>query len=138
MTAYVLAAYRRTLVSTADRRATVLYLFDAAIRSCRQAADAIDDGRVRDKCRHVDKAIAAVAELAGALDLDNGGALAARLSSLYSFVMRALVSANAANNPSAARGCLVVLRTLREGWEQIVSGRNPVKEAPGLYAGMSA
>ena len=113
------------MVHTADRRSAVVYLYDAAIRALRQAADAIEDGRVAEKGRRLDQAMAAVVELAGALDLESGGELARRLNLIYSFVIRALIAANSGNNPTPAREGLAVLRTLREGWEQVALGRAP-------------
>ncbi|MCX7045129.1 MAG: flagellar export chaperone FliS [Candidatus Sumerlaeota bacterium] len=129
MKLYALRRYQRTLVDTADRRATIIYLYDAAIRACRQAAEAIEEGRVNDKCRHLDRALMGVVELAGALDFEIGGALAIRLVALYAYLIRSLVESNADNDAGKALGCLSVLRTLRDGWEQVANMRNPLNEA---------
>ncbi len=122
---YGLRQYQRTCVQTADMRSAVLCLFDAAIRHTRQAGEALDEKDLPGKCRHIDRALAAVAELAGALDLRYGGALAGRLSGLYNYVMRTLIRANSTNDTIHTASCLAVLRTLREAWEQVLLNRAP-------------
>jgi flagellar protein FliS len=102
----------------------VVYLYDAAIRSCRLAAEAIEAGQIAEKGRRLNQAMAAVMELASSLDFEAGGPLARRLNSIYSFLVRSLIASNAKNDASMARGCGAVLRTLREGWEKIVRSRN--------------
>ena len=125
MNHYGLRLYRHTLARTADRRATISYLFDVAIIGCRKAVEAIEANEMPKKGKSLDQAMAAVMELASALDLERGGALASRLHALYAFLMRSLIAVNARNDPALARGCAAVLRTLREGWDQIVHGRSP-------------
>ena len=138
MSPYGLSLYRRTLVRTADRRSAVLYLHDAAIRACRLAAEAIEEGRIGEKARQLDRALTAVTEMSGALDLDTGGALSARLLGLYAWLMRTIVSANGANSASDARACAAVLRILREGWEQIVHTPRSRCEEAGTPLGVRA
>lgn len=139
MNQYGIRRYQNTLVRTADRRVAVVYLYDAAITACRQAADAIEGERVSQKGRHMNQAMAALVELASALDFERGGAMAHRLSAIYSYLMRTLVQANARNDAHRIRGCLAVLRILREGWEQISYG-NPAsahRESLPVAAGLS-
>jgi flagellar secretion chaperone FliS len=122
---YGLQTYRHTLARTADRRATITYLFDVAIMGCRKAVEAIEANEMSKKGKSLDQAMAAVMELSGALDFERGGALAARLHALYAYLVRSIIVINAQNDSALARGCAAVLRTLREGWDQIVRGRIP-------------
>jgi flagellar protein FliS len=108
----------------------VLYLYDAAIRSCRKAVDAMESGRPVERWKWFDRAMVAVSELAGALDFEQGGAVAQRLNAIYSFLLRSLISANKSNDPVHVHGCLAVLRTLRAAWEQIAQAPRSGAPAP--------
>ena len=114
--------YQQTRAYTADSRFAVLYLYDVAIRAGRQAAEALEQGNIRNKCVHLEKALSAVTELAGALDVRTGGALAGNLNRLYAYVQLSLIRANAGNDREAILGAMSALRILREGWETICEG----------------
>ena len=122
MRPYGIRQYQQTRAHTADSRLAVLYLYDAAIRAGRLAVEALEQGHIRDKCRHLERSISAVTELAGALDMRSGGRLAGNLSSLYAYVQLSLIRANGTNDREAILGAMSVLRILREGWETICEG----------------
>jgi flagellar protein FliS len=72
------------------------------------------------KIKSVDKALKIISDgLNGSLDLEAGGEIAERLSSLYSFISKQLVQANAKNDSAGMDTCIELLEDLRGAWQEI-------------------
>ena len=118
------SSYHQTQVTTADKREIVLYLYDGAIRFLNQALEAIERGDVPEKCQQLSRAMDIIMELTCMLDFEQGGEIAVRLSSLYTFAMQNLLHANVTRTPEAAekpiRHTITIISTIRDGWKQII------------------
>jgi len=90
---------------------------DGAIRFARQAQLKFAEPGVRGHA--LGRAHAIVSELMIALDHEKGGEIAARLESLYRYVLDGLISANAKGDARALDSAIGVLETLAEGWHEI-------------------
>jgi flagellar secretion chaperone FliS len=124
--------YRQTGVQTGMEAASphrlVVMLFDGLMEAISQAQGAIGTDNVELKCRAIGRALRIVDEgLKGALDLQQGGSLAADLSDLYGFVIQRLTEANLHSNTAALEDCKRVIEPLREAWIAI----GPQAEATG-------
>ncbi len=60
--------------------------------------------------------LAIIGCLKGALNMDQGGEIAAQLEQLYDYIDRRLVEASAANDVAAAQEVLRLLTEIREAW----------------------
>jgi flagellar secretion chaperone FliS len=68
----------------------------------------------------VDKALRIIKDgLTASLDVTAGGALAEQLLSLYDYIGKELILANAQNNPERMDTCIVLLEDLRSAWLEI-------------------
>ena len=116
-----------TSVSVDDPRRLVVMLYDGAIDRVRQARGCAEQGLAAERSTAIGRAIAIIDELRGALDLGQGGPLAANLDDLYSYMGRRLVAASASGDARILDEVAALLRELREAWVAIAAER----PAPG-------
>jgi flagellar secretion chaperone FliS len=117
------AAYQdmsaRGSVEGADRHQLTGMLYDGLIDRVNQARGAMRRGDVPAKGNHFGRALAILGELRGTLDHDAGGALAARLDSLYDYIARRLLQAQLNNDERALDEVIDLLTPVRDAWRQI-------------------
>jgi flagellar protein FliS len=58
-------------------------------------------------------------ELMATLNFDQGGEMAIRLKDLYSFLIFQISEASLRKNPEQIQTILPIIRTMREGWENV-------------------
>lgn len=117
---YGLGAYKKTSVNTASKEQILLMLYQAAIKNCKKAMEAIDDNNVAKKGEAIGKMQDIVIELNNSLDMEVGGEVAKELSSLYDYIMYSSTQANINFDKEQLAGCLKVLNTLYDGWKEAI------------------
>jgi flagellar protein FliS len=117
---YGLGAYKKTSIHTASKEQILLMLYQAAIKNCKKAMEAIDEKNVARKGEFIGKLQDIVIELNNSLDFEVGGDLAKELSSLYDFMLFSSTQANIKIDKEPLEGVLEVLNTLYEGWSQAI------------------
>ncbi len=124
------AAYQQTQVQCGTPLELVVKLYDAAITNIVKAREGLRAGDLRAKRDGVSSALAIVSELQSSLDLKSGGQIATQLDGLYTYVTGRLVTFNAARDVAALDEAHRLLSTLRDGWQQIASGKAGFKDGP--------
>ena len=110
----------QTGAATASPHKLVAMLFDGFMTSLAQAQGALAAGDVPVKCAALSRAVNIINEgLRGALDLQQGGELAANLNDLYAYVALRLTQANLRNDPALIEECKRLIEPLREAWAAI-------------------
>lgn len=117
---YGLGAYKKTSVQTASKEQILLMLYQAAIKNCKKAIEAIDEKNIAKKGEYIGKMQDIVVELSNSLDFEIGGDVAKELASLYDYILYASTQANIKIEKSHLDGCLKVLNTLYDGWTEAV------------------
>ena len=117
---YGLGAYKKTSVQTASKEQILLMLYQAAIKNCKKAIDAIEAKDVAKKGEFIGKLQDIVIELNNSLDFEVGGEIAKELSSLYDYVLYSSTQANIKIDKEPLMGCLNVLNTLYDGWASAI------------------
>ena len=117
-------AYRQvgneTGISGASPHKLVQMLFDGFVESVAQARGALRGRQIEAKGRAISRALAIIDEgLHAGLNLSAGGALAAELDQLYTYVALRLTHANLRNDESALDECVALMDPLRSAWTQI-------------------
>jgi flagellar protein FliS len=133
---YGLGAYKKTSVSTASKEQILLMLYQAAIKNCKKAMVAIDEQNIQDKGLYIGKLQDIVIELNNSLDFEVGGDIANELSSLYDYILFSSTQANIKIDKEPLEGCLNVLHTLYQGWNEAV--KNMKVEQPKTNEGQRA
>lgn len=136
---YGLGQYKKTSVETASKEQILLMLYQAAIKNCKKAIEAIEQKHIAKKGEYIGKFQDIIVELSNSLDFEVGGEVAKELNSLYDYMMFASTQANIKIEKQPLEGCLKVLNTLYEGWTEAVKSlrvqqgtnkTNPLKEVP--------
>lgn len=117
--------YEQTQVVTSSGVQLVVLLYDGAIQSMEMARREMQANNVREKARHLGRAIAIIGELNSVLDYEQGGDIARSLRRLYDYMMAELVEVNARNNERKLDGPLRCLTTLREAWREVAAQQQP-------------
>ena len=117
---YGLGAYKKTSVNTASKEQILLMLYQAAIKNCKKGIEAIEKRDIASKGEHIGKLQDIIIELNSSLDFKIGGQVATELSSLYDFILFSSTQANIKIEKAPLEGCLEVLKTLYEGWQEAV------------------
>ena len=117
--------YRQNAVLTAKPEKIVKMLYDGAIRHMEQSRVELSNPETRRSAasgEHLGKAFAIVSELRTSLDAKAGGEIAENLERLYDFTLTQITEANLQRDPVPVEHGLKVMRTLKEGWDGIVTG----------------
>ena len=118
-----LAAYRSTAVHSgvdaADPHRLVVMLMDGALERIAAASGMMKNGNGVEKAQLLHRAVAIVDELRNTLNLKEGGVIAANLDSLYEYMCRRLMQANAENKPEWLDEVSRLLGEIRWAWLQM-------------------
>ncbi|MBH0181827.1 MAG: flagellar export chaperone FliS [Nitrospira sp.] len=117
--------YQQTQIMTSSSVQIVVLLYDAAIQSIELARVGIESNKLSDKGRFLGRAISIVGELNSVLDFEQGGEIAVSLRRLYDYILTELIAANTQNSVGHLDGPLRCLKTLREGWQEVVARQQP-------------
>ena len=119
------SAYTHLQVQSRSPLELVVMLYDGAIRDMTAAKAAMNSKDLVEKRRFMSRALAIVSELQSTLNMTEGGEVATRLDSLYTYVTGRLLEANMHGNPGALDDALQVFVTVREAWMQVASQPDP-------------
>ena len=115
MNAYV-NKYQNNQILNATPERILIMLYDGAIRFCRQAMMAHDDGNKTEKAEKIRRTMAIICEFSNTLDHEVGGEIATDLDALYNFMNRELTRANLEDDRQALETVEDLLSGLRETW----------------------
>lgn len=131
-------AYKKIGVETSVGHASahdlVNMLFDGLMVSVGSARVAMRNGDIKTKCSNIVSAVRILEEgLKGALNLEQGGQLAANLQELYGYCVVRLTQANARNDDAALEEVMRLIEPVASGWKQM-GQTSDAKPAPRLQA----
>lgn len=117
---YGFGAYKKTSVQTASKEQVLLMLYQAAIKNCKRAIEAIEKNEIAVKGEAVGKLQDIIIELNNSLDFEVGGDVAQELASLYDYILYASTQANLNKDKGPLESCLQVITTLYDGWTEAI------------------
>lgn len=114
------SAYKRVSVDTSDPYQVINMVFEGLLLSVATARAALVRGDVATKCAQISKAVRLIDEgLKPALNLEQGGELAANLDDLYAYCVERLTLANMRNDEVILAEVIRVIEPLAQGWKQM-------------------
>ena len=124
------SAYRQVSVQTSVDHATphnlVEMLFDGLLVAVGSARAALRRGDIKSKCTQIIIAVRILEEgLKSALNLEQGGELAANLDRLYGYCVLRLTQANARNDDDALAEVARLIEPQARSWKQIGESADP-------------
>lgn len=109
-----------TSVLAASPHKLILMLFDGALQAIAAASVAMDTKDIPTKGASISRAIEIITNgLRASLDVEAGGDLAEQLATLYDYMTERLLYANMHNSRPVLDEVSVLLRELRDGWQEI-------------------
>jgi len=107
-------------VTQADPHKLVEMLFEGLLANVGSARAALARGDVKAKCQNVVTAVRILEEgLKGALNVAEGGELAANLLRLYDYAILRLTQANVRNDDALLKEVIDVMMPIADGWKQM-------------------
>lgn len=117
---YGYGAYKKTSVSTASKEQILLMLYQAAIKNCKKAIEAIEAKKIAQKGEAIGKLQDIIIELNNSLDFEVGGDVAQELAGLYDYMLFSSSQANIKIDKVPLESCLEILNTLYDGWKEAI------------------
>jgi len=111
--------YQAVAVQTSSPAKLVVMLYEGAIRFLRESVQAIESKDLERKRQSVDRAVAIVQHLAGTLDMEQGGAVAADLYRLYGYMMSRILEGSAKLETAPIEEVIKLLGVVLNGWEEL-------------------
>ena len=137
-----LSAYRANAVGSAKPENLVVMLFDGAIRFLGAAIRAFDHEDPLDFNltihTNITKTQAIIRELNNALDLDNGGELGQKLTSLYNYFDQRLQEANIHKDRAIIEEILERISELRDAWNESLDQKDEATQTENSSSNASA
>ena len=97
----------------------VILMYDGAIGALNKALAAFEAGDLQTRCDAINMTMDIIVQLHEALDLEQGGHVAANLDNLYRFMITRLARANLSNDPQPVRDVLYLLEPLYDAWRRL-------------------
>jgi len=114
-------SYQRTNVVTADPGKLVIMCYEGAIDNLIIAKQKNAEKQYEEKSRHINKTKDIIDELMCSLDFEKGGLIASNLESLYNYMTRRILHADARRSMDAIDEVVEMLRELLSAWEEVVA-----------------
>ena len=112
-----------TAVNTANPLQLIVLLYDGAMTAVATAKGEIERQNIQEKSKLIIKALAIIGGLRGAVDLKNGGEIAANLDNLYQYMQMQLTNANMKNDTALLDEVHRLLGELRSSWEVLATNQ---------------
>ena len=130
------SAYRQFSVQGATPLGLVVMLYDGAIAALQRAVKAVESRNVEDKCRHLNRALAIIAQLEGTLNFELGGEVAKTLKAFYLYSRNQAMKANIENSAEILRTLIERFTSVRDAWYQAEHLPSAPSQAPAGGGGL--
>jgi len=124
-----LRVYEEVGTTTEPKVTLVVKAYDSIVSSLKKASGLMAEGNLQRSLELTSKATQIIFELLFALDLEEGGEIAARLNSLYTFALGKIADAEKEKNHHLLSEITDIFETLKEGWEGVAK---KVYESPHI------
>ena len=115
--------YKKMQVTTTDPVKLVVMLYEGAIVALRRAIGHIEKKDYEKKCKELIRAHDIIFELLSSLDREKGGDISANLESLYTYMIRRIMEANASLETGTIEEVIDHLETINDGWRELAKQR---------------
>jgi flagellar secretion chaperone FliS len=112
-------AYRSAEVNTVSQKDLIVRLYEGSERFLNSACLAMDSKDFVKSMNECRRARDIFIELLATLNFEKGGEFALRLKDLYSFFILQISEGSLRKNPEQIRKIMPLIKTLREGWENV-------------------
>ena len=121
--------YLQADIETATPVQLIVKMYEGAIGFIRSGAAHQAEGRVKERCVALQRALAIVAELRRSLDMKKGGEISNNLDQLYDFASERILEANSGGRTEALDEAIRALEPVLDAWRQISTSATAPAEA---------
>jgi flagellar secretion chaperone FliS len=115
----------RDQATTADPYQLIQMLMNGALQKLAVGKGAMERKDLETKSENLTKSLSIVNALQDGLDMSVESEVAGNMYDLYDYAKRQIIEAMTSNNVEAVDNCMMVIRSLKEGWDAIpVEARN--------------
>ena len=111
-------AYRQNSVMGMSRQELVPLMYEHLLVGLKRASKQIREKDYEGKATSVEKASGILYELLASLDFDEGGEVASRLASLYTYFLKELTEASRTLDPARLDPLIEMITSLHEAWAE--------------------
>ena len=108
-------------VSNSTPHSLVSMLLQGVLDKLAKAAGAIQRKDIAERGQAISESIRIIDNLRASLDLVNGGTIGTGLASLYDYMERRLVEANAQSNKQIVEEVITLINEIKSGWDTIAT-----------------
>lgn len=126
----VCGAYQKNDLVNLTPGQIVVRLYQALERALKMAREALVEGDVGPQGEQIGRALAIVAELQAALNLEEGGEIGENLNNLYFYLTEEISKANLANDVFHLDNAITTVKPLTEAWVELAAGKSKERSAP--------
>ena len=109
-------AYRENSVMGMSREDLVPLMYEHLLVGLKRASKQIQEGDIEGKAASVEKASGILYELLASLNFDEGGEVASRLASLYTYFLKELTEASRSLDHTRLDPLIEMVTSLHEAW----------------------
>lgn len=106
-------------ISNSTPHSLVSMLLQGVLDKLAKATGAIQRNDIAERGQTISESIRIIDNLRASLDLANGGTIASGLASLYDYMERRLVEANAQSNAQIVEEVVTLLNDIKSAWDTI-------------------
>lgn len=121
------ASYREMEILSAPPERLVVMLFDQLVVQLERGRIGMERGQVELRVTGLQKARAILSELLATLDLERGGAIAARLADLYQYLLLELIDIGQRGDLVTMRKLVQIATQLRDGFAGAAASLAPAR-----------
>ena len=126
--------YLETQIVSSSPEQLVPLMYQHLLSNLKRAGDQIESGDIEGKSESLQRASAIVFELMAALDMDDGGEIAMRLASLYTYFTKRIMELGRSMDVEILHELLELVGSLHESWldaaRQVEDARADASESP--------
>jgi len=117
------ATYRESSVMGMSQKQLIPLLYEHLLVGLKRASKQIRERDVEGKAVSVEKATGILYELLASLDFDQGGEIAGRLASLYTYFLKEITEASRSLDADRLDPLVDMISSLYEAWLEVVEPR---------------
>ena len=114
-----LKIYNRQKIENMSQKDMIVFLYDSALNSIEIARGYISKKDINETHRHLDQARSIFVHLLGTLNMEIGGEVAQKLSSLYAYFVEKITVANVTKEPKELDDIIPLISELRNSWADL-------------------
>ncbi|MEE9555564.1 MAG: flagellar export chaperone FliS [candidate division Zixibacteria bacterium] len=119
MTKKNIDTYLKMKISDMNPRELIVFMYESTINLMEESKETIKNGDLQGTHTRLNRARNVFLHLLGTLNIEEGGDIAARLSSLYAYFIEKITMANTTKDPELLDEIIPLVVEIKDSWENM-------------------